>query len=171
MPRGVYKRTAAMREAIRQARLIAPPMSEETRVKLRKITRRNAVDPAWLKKVSECTKKAMHRDDVRKKHLRGLRRARKNHGINFKGGNGQEPVAFVKLLADSLIPIGFVQEHIVAIPHYRGRYALDFALVEGKIDIEVDGPSRRPVKKQERDAVRDKFLKSLGWKVIRVKHD
>lgn len=50
-----------------------------------------------------------------------------------------------------------------------GYYLLDFAIVDKKIDIEIDSeyhhslPDRIP-----KDKRRDKFMKSLGWKVIRI---
>lgn len=50
------------------------------------------------------------------------------------------------------------------------RYCLDFAVVESKIDIEIDGEQhycdQRIVESDER---RNKYLESLGWKVIRIR--
>lgn len=51
--------------------------------------------------------------------------------------------------------------------HY---YQLDFALVEEKIDIEIDGDQHyldeRIVKS---DILRNEYLENLGWKIIRIK--
>jgi hypothetical protein len=157
-------------EAIRQVR-IGSKASEEARQNMKIAARKRADEPGWAEKVSEHTRIAMYRPDVRKRHLKGLNKARKVHGVNFKGGNSQEPVPFVKLLAESLIPAGFVQEYPITRPGMKGRYKLDFAHLEAKVDIEADGPHHRPWKEQEKDVVRDVFLKSLGWRVIRVKHD
>ena len=48
-------------------------------------------------------------------------------------------------------------------------YDLDIAHLPTKTDIEVDGPYWHRGKRLERDAARDKFLISLGWKVMRIK--
>jgi very-short-patch-repair endonuclease len=49
---------------------------------------------------------------------------------------------------------------------YRQSYHLDFAHVEGKVNIELDGPCHDHSKNEERDT----FLRTLGWKVIRINH-
>jgi very-short-patch-repair endonuclease len=45
---------------------------------------------------------------------------------------------------------------------------MDFAHIEGKIDIELDGLGHKA--SSEEDAVRDKILRLYGWKIIRIKH-
>lgn len=51
-----------------------------------------------------------------------------------------------------------------------GIYSLDFALVENKIDIEIDGDQHYlDPKIVEIDKRRNDYLTSLGWKIIRVK--
>jgi hypothetical protein len=80
------------------------------------------------------------------------------------------------LYASILCPAGFVREHRVffgemidSLQRRRPRwYALDFAHVEGKINIELDGPSHW--NSSEQDLQRDATLKALGWRVIRIKH-
>lgn len=46
-----------------------------------------------------------------------------------------------------------------------GRYSLDFADPERKIDFEVDG--RQHLSRHEHDGKRDEYLTKLGWKVVR----
>lgn len=57
--------------------------------------------------------------------------------------------------------------------HYQyrvGLYELDFADVENKIDIEIDGDQHFLDKKiQEHDKKRNLALTNLGWNVIRIK--
>lgn len=49
-------------------------------------------------------------------------------------------------------------------------YQLDFALVEEKIDIEIDGDQHYLDKRiTKSDKRRDEYLKNLGWKVIRIR--
>ncbi|MEH6891871.1 DUF559 domain-containing protein [Bacillus sp. JJ864] len=51
------------------------------------------------------------------------------------------------------------------------RYKLDFALFSPtgiKFDVEVDGPFHRTPEGFKRDRKRDKYMKTNGWKVIRI---
>lgn len=49
-------------------------------------------------------------------------------------------------------------------------YQLDFALVEEKIDIEIDGEQHYLDERiVESDKRRNEYLKSLGWKIIRIR--
>jgi len=49
-------------------------------------------------------------------------------------------------------------------------YQLDFALIEEKIDIEIDGNQHYSNEKAiKRDIRRDEYLENLGWKIIRIK--
>lgn len=82
--------------------------------------------------------------------------------FNFQGGQT------AKDFADVLCPVGFVREHRIALEGQK-HYRLDFAHVEAKVCIELDGPFHKT--KPEDDLTRDTYLKSLGWKVIRIKHD
>lgn len=56
----------------------------------------------------------------------------------------------------------FVQEHQV------GRYSLDFALLNLKIDLEIDGKQHYTSGGVQHDIKRDAYLESLGWKIIRI---
>jgi len=82
--------------------------------------------------------------------------------FNFHGGQlGNE---YEKLLG----PLGYTREHIVYWGNRGGeQYRPDFALVNEKIDIEIDGPTHQ--RRKFEDAKRDYILTTLGWKVIRVK--
>jgi very-short-patch-repair endonuclease len=49
-------------------------------------------------------------------------------------------------------------------------YQLDFALVERKIDIEIDGDQHYLDQRiVESDKRRNEYLESLGWKIIRIR--
>ena len=54
---------------------------------------------------------------------------------------------------------------------YRvGLYSLDFAIIDKKIDLEIDGNQHYFDKRiQESDMRRTKYLESLGWSVIRIR--
>lgn len=50
------------------------------------------------------------------------------------------------------------------------RYCLDFAIVEKKIDIEIDGEQHHQDQRIiESDKRRNTYLQNLGWKIIRIR--
>lgn len=52
--------------------------------------------------------------------------------------------------------------------HYRnGIYQYDFAFVEQKVDVEIDGGTHTSEKVKKIDARRDEFSRQNGWKVLR----
>lgn len=65
----------------------------------------------------------------------------------------------------------FNNENIPFIYHYKiNRYELDFAIVNLKLDIEIDGDQHYLDKRQvESDVRRDAYLKSLGWTTFRIR--
>ena len=175
MPKGVYPRTANQLQAAKAN--LAKGRSPEVRAKANSTLKENAKNEAFIVKVSEATKAAMHRPEVREKHLAGLRRSQSEHGLNFKGGNGLAPVPIVEAAALRLLPLGFIRE--LAIPT-RGHgtehkppdlYKADFGHPLRRIAIEYDGPSHRPLMRRREDAKKNAVLRALGWRVFRIKHD
>lgn len=84
---------------------------------------------------------------------------------NFRGGD------YAETLWSSLQPAGFVREHFVQHGPSRGQaYHLDFAHIEAKVNIELDGPTHHLYSTEENDRARDTFLREQGWRIIRVKH-
>ena len=55
--------------------------------------------------------------------------------------------------------------------HPVGPFIVDFACLKSKVAIEIDGPSHDGDEAVARDAVRAAFLKSRGWKVLRVTNE
>jgi hypothetical protein len=89
---------------------------------------------------------------------------------NWRGGRTGDDFAAV------LLPAGFIREHYVYYGDYiiktgygirRPKFQLDFAHIEAKVNIELDGESHHETKEQ--DAIRDSILRDLGWRVIRIK--
>lgn len=63
--------------------------------------------------------------------------------------------------------IDYVFQHSI-----RTGFVIDFALLEQKIAIEVDGKNWHSSKEaQQRDRFKDYMLKREGWKVIRIKEE
>lgn len=132
--------------------------------------RQMAKDPAWRQKVSEATKERMHDPEIRERHLAALREAMSCEvdGHTFNGGKGKPPNELEVWYADLLQPLGYSWHHIIKVDGSGLHYTLDFAQVENRINIEIDGSSHKG--RQEKDNRRDLFLRNLGWKVIRVRH-
>jgi len=173
MPSGIYHRT---QEQIKKAMInLAKGRGEEARKKATEKLIKIASDPAWRNKVSDATKRAMWKPEIRKRHLRGLKRAFKKFGINFRGGNGQIPVRVVRRLARVLEPKGFIREFVIPTkyghntPGIPNNYKVDFGNPQKKMAIEVDGPSHHSPERQELDKKKTKILEDLGWSVLRIK--
>jgi len=52
--------------------------------------------------------------------------------------------------------------------HPQGPYAIDFACLETRLGIEVDGDAHDRAGRPERDAARDRYLEDLGFMMMRV---
>jgi|SRR3990167_2465758 len=174
MPRGVYSRTAnQFRVAkVNLAKGRLPAARKKASLKLRILGQ----SEQWRQRVSEATRIAMRRPDVRQKHLRGLMKARKEHGVNFRGGNGMLPTITEATMAIFLRPLGFHRGIIIPTRgHKTGlrsptHYKPDLANPETMTVIEIDGPSHRVAIQMERDRRKERILGALGWKVIRLPH-
>jgi very-short-patch-repair endonuclease len=49
-----------------------------------------------------------------------------------------------------------------------GSYELDFAQLEHRVNVEIDGPEHRHGHRPAKDAARDAELKRQGWRVVRI---
>lgn|SRR5262245_40754900 len=87
-----------------------------------------------------------------------LQKMRRTAGRNWKGGAEGDYYAAL------LCPLGYVREYHL-IYDFPKRYIMDFALPAEKVNIELDGVWHWGFN----DTARDAHLRSLGWKVIRVK--
>lgn len=90
-----------------------------------------------------------------------------------KFDGGETAAAYAAILC----PLGFIfDKHHVWFGHKIdklgrrcGHCRMDFAHIEGKINIELDGPSHRSTAQSRKDFERDVMLRGLGWKIIRIK--
>lgn len=97
-----------------------------------------------------------------------IARMRREWGKHFRGGETGDRVAKV------LEPLGFIREFRLEFgPRVGGRftsesYQSDFANPDERIWVELDGPFHyaTPVE----DGIRDEYLRSIGWTVIRIPH-
>lgn len=74
---------------------------------------------------------------------------------------------------DDLLPLisphGWIAQHVIQTGRNRGAryYKLDFAHLEAKLCVEIDGASHRLPGRAERDAKKDAYLIARGWRVLR----
>ncbi len=175
MPSGVYPRTENQLKVAKHN--LAEGRKPRARNKARQTLKEIAKNPEWRHKVSSAVKLAMHSPKVRKKHLKGLEKARKKHGVNFRGGNGQEPTKIVKLAARLLSQCGYLREYPIRTKPVKSKfknipdsYKADFANPEEKIVIELDGVCHSSMAQKKKDLKKTKVLTALGWTVIRLHH-
>ena len=171
MPKGIYPRTANQLRAakVNLAKGREPAARALAGAKLRALGQ----DEAWQKRVSQGTKKAMRRPDVRARHLKGLALAQT---VNFKGGNGQPPLTITMQLIPFLGRLGFTTEYPVKTSGHGTThnpptsYKVDFGNPVSKIAVELDGQAHRPHAKRALDQKKTEVLQALGWFVVRIKH-
>jgi len=129
-----------------------PVMSEETR-----------------KKKSDASRKQKHSDETRKKISKArLKYLQENpdkvpYRLNHYSKGRSYPEEYWKGILDSH---GIVYEE----QHPVGIYQLDFAILESKVDLEIDGDQHYlDPRIMKSDLRRNKYLEDLGWKIIRIK--
>jgi len=177
MPKGVYVRKPSKVRDESNKKNLEKGRTPDVRAKVREKLIENAQDEAWREKVSKATKEAMHRPEVRGKHLKGLEMARKKHGVNFRGGNGQEMTDIIGYLDSLLREQGFIREYpvktksvIASFPSAATVYKVDFADPIAMVAIEVDSGLHNSKESKITDAKKTKVLEALGWTVLRLKH-
>jgi hypothetical protein len=100
--------------------------------------------------------------------------AREHAQINFEGG--VTGIEFARVLC----PAGYIREHYLYYGDHVVRFGitgqlrrrffrLDFAHLEAKVNIEIDGTKHSSPLEIERDRRRDSIIRDLGWKIIRIK--
>lgn len=110
-------------------------------------------DPNYLREVSEKT-------------FRYYEKTKAPNGAITPYGRGGLPSP--RMLEFSFLCDAGYEMDTVTIPIPTGSaYKLDFAHREAKVNIEIDGLSHRG--RRFEDERRDEYLRSLGWKVIRIK--
>lgn len=84
-------------------------------------------------------------------------------------GNGGVPTAAGIALAKLLEPHGFEAEVVITTNgETRAKwYRVDFAHREALVAVEHDGGSHQAKKRQKSDRMKDSFLRSKGWLVLR----
>lgn len=108
-------------------------------------------------------------------HRERMSKARKGTTfLPFRGGNGTGPSPTEALIAP-FMPEGFIWNYVIRSEGfglgYPSHYKLDFANPDTRVCLEVDGPSHKTRKGQERDARKNERLLFLGWTLHRITND
>ncbi|MEN6605882.1 MAG: DUF559 domain-containing protein [Bryobacteraceae bacterium] len=80
---------------------------------------------------------------------------------------GRDGAPSPALLSYAWLCVAGYKMDVVTVPLPTGSaYLLDFALLPEMVNIEINGPSHK--ERTIQDKRRDDYLRSLGWKVIRI---
>jgi hypothetical protein len=176
MPRGVYPHGSPLQRESARRMMLKLHKNKEVRAKAAASLRILGKSPEWRERVSIATKARMRDPEVRIRHLAGLALVREKYGPNYRGGNGQDLTPIQRRWWRKLEPLGWLREHPVKTKGHETAhrvptvYKLDFALLEKKVGLELDGKCHRGRAQQEKDRKKDEVLQSLGWTVLRLKH-
>lgn len=177
MPRGVYPRKRTPAQLAMWKKNFDKGRTPEVQARAIAASQETMKTEEWREKVSQATTEAMHRPEVRKKHLKGLAKARAVHGVNFKGGQHQEPLDLIKPLIPLFASIGFHHEHKVVSKGHgtsektRGYLLVDFGNPDKRIAVEIDGPCHKTKRGKERDKRKTIVLTALGWTIVRFSNE
>jgi hypothetical protein len=119
--------------------------------------------PEHRQRISDWVKKGWANPVTRARHLAQMK-------DNFTGSKGKPPSNLMLAYAVLLCKAGYLMDKVFITRGKKGSggpYLLDFAHPEAKINIEIDGKTHQF--RKEHDNIRDERLRSLGWKVIRIK--
>lgn len=71
-----------------------------------------------------------------------------------------------KTLWEFLAPLGWAWQ--LRWTDERGHFELDFALIDERLNVEVDGVEHREPRGRARDELRDAALMAAGWRILRI---
>ena len=117
--------------------------------------------PSFLgKQHKEETKKKIS-DSMKKAHAEG--RAW-NIGINHWNNEPSYPEKFfMQVIENEFNDKNYTREYVI------GKFRIDFAWIDKKLAIEIDGSQHEKIEHKQRDIKKDEYLKSQGWQVLRIK--
>lgn len=130
-----------------------PIVSEDTRKKISEATKGKKQPEEMKRKLSELMKQK-HRDGIAWNIGRSRWNNKKSYPEEF----------FTKVIENEFEDKNYISEFSV------GNFSIDFAWVEMKRAIEIDGEQHYRFEEYiERDKRKDNFLKKEGWKVLRIR--
>lgn len=110
-----------------------------------------------------------HTDETKKKISESMKTAHKErraHNIGecrWKCEPSYPEKFFIDVIKNEFQDQKYVREYYIL------GYSLDFAWVDKKLEIEIDGEQHEKIENQIHDQQRDKILEDNGWKTLRIK--
>lgn len=110
-----------------------------------------------------------HSEESKKKISEGMKNAHKErraHNIGecrWKCEPSYPEKFFIDVIKNEFQEQKYVREYYIL------GYSLDFAWVDKKLEIEIDGDQHEKIENQIHDQQRDKILEENGWKTLRIK--
>lgn len=127
----------------------------------RKKLENGEIENWWLnKKHSEETKKKISES------MKTAHKERRAHNIGecrWKCEPSYPEKFFIDVIKNEFQDQNYIREY------YFLGYSLDFAWVDKKFEIEIDGEQHEKIENQIHDQQRDKILEENGWKTLRIK--
>lgn len=110
-----------------------------------------------------------HTDETKKKISESMKNAHKErraHNIGecrWKCEPSYPEKFFINVIKNEFQDQNYIREYYIL------GYSLDFAWVDKKLEIEIDGEQHEKIENQIHDQQRDKILEDNGWKTLRIK--
>lgn len=109
-------------------------------------------------------------NEIKEKISRSMKKAHNenrayNIGMNRSNNKASYPEQFfMKVIENEFSDKEYVREYSF------GKYSLDFAWLHKKKCIEIDGDQHyRTIEAINHDKIKDEFIKSNGWKILRIR--
>lgn len=112
------------------------------------------------RKLSEETKKKISES------MKNAHKERRAHNIGecrWKCEPSYPEKFFIDVIKNEFQDQNYIREYYIL------GYSLDFAWVDKKLEIEIDGEQHEKIENQIHDQQRDKILEDNGWKTLRIK--